>query len=125
MPPKDIPLSEKLLIQAKEFATQAGDKKLTNEAAIKSASVAIGTMLTQMNQESARLEFLRIKREAMLVAGQIATEQGRAEAAKFLLGHAVAASVLEDIVFSESNLDRRKLGLQADTIAQEIKKRLE
>ena len=96
MPNQEISLSQQLLDKAQEFAVQAGDRRLTDKKAIKIASQCIGTMLAQMDSESARLEYFRIQQNAMVVAAQIAKEKGAEDAAKFLLGHAVAASTLED-----------------------------
>src|SRR3989339_1042761 len=103
MPPKEISLSQKLLGKAQEFAVQAGDKNLTGEKAIKSASRGIGTMLAQMEPESLRQEYSRIQQDALLTATQIAREKGAAAAAKFLLGHAVAASTLEDFAILKAS----------------------
>lgn len=93
---QEIPLSRQLLGKAQEFAAQAGDKGLTDDQAIKAASRGIGVMLAQMEPEVIRQEYFRIKNNALLLATQIVQEKGAATAAKFLLGHAVAASTLED-----------------------------
>ncbi len=53
-------------------------------------------MLAQMEPEVIRQEYFRIKNNALLLATKIVQEKGAATAAKFLLGHAVAASTLED-----------------------------
>lgn len=81
-------------------------------------------MLSQLNPESARREYLRIQRNALLTATQIAREKGPAKAAEFLLGHAVAASVLEDFATAESSLDPTKLKALAESLGKEIRNKL-
>ncbi len=124
MPGKEISLSEQLFSRAREYSTLAKNPKLTDDRAATNASQHIGIMLSQLPQEAARQEYLRIKQNSLLTSKQIAKEKGPEAAAKFLFGHAVAASVLETMSQLESGLDQGKLAQLAESITTEIKKAL-
>lgn len=122
---KEIPLADKLMNKAKEYADQAGQPQITGEIATADAFQGISLMLAQLGPANQNQEYSRIKKTALLLALQTAKEKGPVEAARFLLGHAVAAKALELSSSLEFNLDKGKLENLAAETAEKIKAKLE
>jgi hypothetical protein len=121
MPKGEIPLSERLIEKAKQFAQDAGAPHITNDGAFHAASREIRRSLAQIPAESFPREYSRIGQQALTRTQKVINEKGLAAGANFLFCQGVAASILETYTQQESAPDYTYFSRLAKKTAQAIR----